>query len=156
NLNIQRVNIKELIYTAAEIALPKIEEKQIELKVAVDVEALEIEADKELIIHVFANLIANAFKYTSSGGIVEVKVFKDAKGVVVEVKDTGIGIPPEDTPHIFEEFFRAGNVLKTTKGTGLGLALAKYIIERHGGNIFLESELGKGTTFRFTIPKKEK
>ncbi|MDP2682643.1 MAG: HAMP domain-containing sensor histidine kinase [Deltaproteobacteria bacterium] len=152
NLNLQRLNIKDLIYTAAEIVLPKIGEKQIELKVAVDEETSEIEADKELIIHVLANLIANAFKYTPSGGNVLVKVSQSDGFIIVEVKDTGIGIPAEDMPHMFEEFFRAGNVAKTTKGTGLGLSLAKYIIERHGGNISIESELGKGTIFRFTIP----
>lgn len=152
NLNLQRLNIKDIIHTAAELVMSKIGEKQIELKVAVDKDVSRIEADKELVIHVFANIIANAFKYTPSGGNVMIKVSQRDGFVITEIKDTGIGIPVEDMPHIFEEFFRAGNVAKTTKGTGLGLSLAKYIIERHGGAISIESELGKGTTFRFTIP----
>ncbi len=152
NLNIQRFHIKDVIDTAIEIARPKMGEKDIQLNFEIPDNLPAIEADKEQITYVFLNLISNAFKYTPSGGIVEVKVSKDAEGLVVEIKDSGIGIPPDDQPHIFEEFFRAGNVVKTTKGTGLGLALAKYIIERHGGNIFLESELGKGATFRFTMP----
>ena len=152
NLNLQRLNIKDIIYIAAELVMPKMGEKQIELKVVVDKDVSEIEADKELIIHVFANIIANAFKYTPSGGNVIIKVLQSDGFVITEIKDTGIGIPAEDMPHMFEEFFRAGNVAKTTKGTGLGLSLVKYIIERHGGNISIESELGKGTIFRFTIP----
>lgn len=152
NLNLQRFNIKEVIGAAAEIAMPKMGEKDIELNLEIPDNLPAIEADKEQITYVFLNLIANAFKYTSSGGKVWIKVSQSNGFVTAEVKDTGIGIPPEDTPHIFEEFFRAGNVAKTTKGTGLGLALAKYIIERHGGNISIESELEKGTTFRFTMP----
>lgn len=152
NLNLQRLDIKDIISTAAELAMPKMEGKQIELNITVDNDVPEIEADKELLIHVFANIIANAFKYTPSGGNVLVKVSQSDGFVITEIKDTGIGIPAEDMPHIFEEFFRAGNVVKTTKGTGLGLSLAKYIIERHGGTISIESELRKGTIFRFTIP----
>ena len=72
--------------------------------------------------------------------------------MTAEVKDTGIGIPPGDIPHIFEEFYRASNVVKTTKGTGLGLSLVRHIIERHGGTISIESEQGKGSAFRFTMP----
>jgi len=152
NLNLKIFNIKEVIDTAAEIAMPKTEGKKIQLNVEIAKQLLDIEADKELITYVFLNLIANAFKYTPSGGKVLVKVSQKNSSITVEVKDTGIGIPAQDLPHIFEEFFRASNVAKTTKGTGLGLSLVKYIIEKHGGNILLESEVGKGSSFRFTIP----
>ena len=152
NLNLKIFNIKEVIDTAAEIAMPKTEGKKIQLNVEIDKQLSDIEADKELITYVFLNLIANAFKYTLSGGKVLVKVSQKDSSITAEVKDTGIGIPAQDLPHIFEEFFRASNVAKTTKGTGLGLSLVKYIIEKHGGNILLESEVGKGSSFRFTIP----
>ena len=152
NLNLKIFNIKEVIDTAAEIAMPKTEGKKIQLNVEIDKQLSDIEADKELITYVFLNLIANAFKYTLSGGKVLVKVSQKNSSITVEVKDTGIGIPAQDLPHIFEEFFRASNVAKTTKGSGLGLSLVKYIIEKHGGNILLESEVGKGSSFRFTIP----
>ena len=156
NLNLKIFNIKEVIDTAAEIAMPKTEGKKIQLNVEIAKQLLDIEADKELITYVFLNLIANAFKYTPSGGKVLVKVSQKNSSITVEVKDTGIGIPAQDLPHIFEEFFRASNVAKTTKGTGLGLSLVKYIIEKHGGNILLESEVGKGSSFRFTIPISSK
>ena len=114
-----------------------------------------IEADKELLTYVFLNLIANAFKYTPSGGKILVKASLKNELLMIEVKDTGIGIPSEDIPHIFEEFFRASNVAKTTKGTGLGLSLVKHIIKRHRGDISVESKLGEGTTFRFTMPRNQ-
>jgi signal transduction histidine kinase len=156
NLNLKIFNIKEVIDTAVEIAMPKMGEKEIQLSVKIDERMPDIEADKELITYVFLNLIANAFKYTPSGGKVLVKVSQKNSSITAEVKDTGIGIPAQDLPHIFEEFFRASNVAKTTKGTGLGLSLVKYIIEKHGGNILLESEVGKGSSFRFIIPISSK
>lgn len=152
NLNIKKFNIKEVIDTAAEIALPKMGEKEIQLNIDIPERFPDIEADKELLTYVFLNLIANAFKYTQSGGKVWVRLTQADNVLKIEVRDTGIGIPAEDIPHIFEEFFRANNVAKTTKGTGLGLSLVRHIIERHGGRIFVESELGKGTVFTFTLP----
>jgi signal transduction histidine kinase len=152
NLNLKIFNVKEPIDLAVEIASPKMGEKDIQFSLEIDEQLPDIEADRELITYAFLNLIANAFKYTEPGGKVWIRVSRKTGYIIVEVKDTGIGIPSQDIPHIFEEFFRAGNVIKTTKGTGLGLALTKHIIERHGGNISIESELGKGTTFRFMLP----
>lgn len=152
HLNIQRFHIKDVIDIAVEIARPKMGEKDIQLNLAIPDNLPIINADKEQITYVFLNLIANAFKYTPSDGNVSIKVSQDNGFITVEVQDTGIGIPAEDMPHLFEEFFRASNVAKTTKGTGLGLSLVKYIIERHGGRISVESEQGKGTSFKFTIP----
>lgn len=152
NLNLTTFDIKDVIDTAVEIAVQKMGEKDIQFNLEIPDNLPDAKADKEQITYVFLNLISNAFKYTPSGGNVRVKISQSDGFIVAEVKDTGIGIPAEDMSHMFEEFFRAGNVAKTTKGTGLGLSLAKYIIERHGGNISIESELGKGTNFRFTTP----
>ena len=84
------------------------------------------------------------------------RVMDAAKDIQVEVMDTGIGIPPEDLPHIFDDFFRAGNV--ETKGTGLGLSISRRIVEAHGGKIGAESPCpgsNMGSRFFFTLPKKE-
>ncbi|MBI5327645.1 MAG: HAMP domain-containing histidine kinase [Deltaproteobacteria bacterium] len=156
NLNLKIFNIKEAIDTAVEIASSKMGEKDIQLNIEIDAQLPDIKADRELITYAFLNLIANAFKYTQHGGNVWIKVSRKNGYIIAEIKDTGIGIPSNDMPHIFEEFFRAGNVIKTTKGTGLGLAMTRHIIERHGGTISIESELDKGTTFRFTIPVSAK
>jgi signal transduction histidine kinase len=103
---------------------------------------------------VMANLIGNAINYTPEG-VVTIRVSEEHNAIQIEVMDTGIGIPPEDLPHIFEDFFRASNV--GVKGTGLGLSIAKRIVEIHGGRIWVESpcsETNTGSKFTFTLPKK--
>ncbi len=106
---------------------------------------------KELII----NLITNAIKYTPEGGRVKVTAREHDDSVLVEVSDTGIGIPPEDSDKVFEEFYRAENAKKVERdGTGLGLPIAKQIVVDHGGKIWVDSKLGGGSTFSFTLPKK--
>ncbi len=151
-LKLQIFNIGDVIDAAVEIAMPKMGEKEIQLVLEIPDNLPAIEADKEQITYVFLNLVANAFKYTPSGGKVMVKAVEKNGSIIAEVKDTGIGIPSHDMPHIFEEFFRASNVAKTTKGTGLGLSLAKYIVERHGGMISVESTPGKGSAFTVLLP----
>ncbi|MCL5006547.1 MAG: ATP-binding protein [Patescibacteria group bacterium] len=103
----------------------------------------------------FANLLDNAIKYNNPNGSVTVKVErqKDGPYVLVTVSDTGIGIPPEALKKLFVKFFRAENAIgKQTEGTGLGLYMTKGIIERHGGKIWADSVLGRGTNFHFTLP----
>ncbi len=106
---------------------------------------------KELII----NLVTNAIKYTSEGGTVKVTAKEYNDSALVEVSDTGIGIPPEDLDKVFEEFHRAENAKKIDRdGTGLGLPIAKQIVVDHGGKIWVNTKLGEGSTFSFTLPKK--
>lgn len=102
---------------------------------------------------VLQNLLENAVKYTPEGGKIEIDFQVIGSFVQVSIKDNGIGIPEEDKKNIFERFFRAKNAIKIeTDGSGLGLFIAKGIIEKHGGKIWLESNLGQGTTSSFTIP----
>ncbi|MDP3947423.1 MAG: ATP-binding protein [bacterium] len=104
---------------------------------------------------VFSNLLDNAIKYNVKGGSVTVKVerVKDSPYLLISVKDTGVGVPPEQVANLFKKFFRAENVTKfETEGTGLGLYIAKNIVIRHGGRIWAESTLNRGTTFFFTLP----
>jgi len=104
----------------------------------------------------FQNLIDNALKYTSAKGKVIISVDCDDKEVVVSVKDSGVGIPREQQERIFSKFFRGTNVIKMeTDGSGLGLFITKNVIESHGGRVWFESEVGKGTTFYFAIPIKK-
>jgi signal transduction histidine kinase len=103
---------------------------------------------------VMTNLVSNAINYTPEGSVA-VRVSEGKKEIQVEVRDTGIGVPADDLPRLFEDFFRAGNV--ETKGTGLGLSISRRIVEAHGGRIWVDSpcpETGKGSRFTFTLPKK--
>jgi signal transduction histidine kinase len=105
---------------------------------------------------IWANLISNAVKYTPSGGQVIVRLRQQDGDLLGEVQDNGIGIPEESKDSLFTEFFRAQNAKALgIPGTGLGLAIIKQIIEKAGGKIWVESQIGQGSTFSFTLPTKE-
>ncbi len=113
-------------------------------------------ADKDKISQVLINLLSNAEKYTPPGGVVEVRVRGSADFAELQVKDTGIGIGPEDLPHIFERFYRADQSrTRLTGGAGIGLTITKGIVEAHGGKIQVQSEVGQGTEFIVLLPKKK-
>jgi two-component system phosphate regulon sensor histidine kinase PhoR len=99
------------------------------------------------------NLLENAVRYTPRGGRVSVEVRGDDGRARLRVEDTGIGIPLRDLPRIFERFYRVDRARsRDTGGTGLGLSIARHVVERHGGEIDADSELGRGSTFRVTLP----
>jgi len=100
-----------------------------------------------------ANLVANAIKYTPAGGTVRLAVTVENGQVVIRVSDTGIGITPDELPHIFDEFYRSERAMRMARdGTGLGLAIVRAVVEAHGGNVAVESTPGKGTTFVVSLP----
>lgn len=115
--------------------------------------SIRAQIDRRMLRRVFTNLISNAIKYSPQGGevIFRLRVNRDEDNAVIDVHDSGIGIPQADLSHLFEPFHRAGNV-DTLPGTGLGLAIAKQIIDQHGGTITVESTVGKGTRFTVTLP----
>lgn len=106
---------------------------------------------------VITNLVANAINYTKAGGHVNVSVEVSPNELITSVQDTGVGIPKEAISHLFNKFFRVSNQMQqASKGTGLGLYISKSIIEKLGGKIWVESEMGKGSRFSFTIPLAER
>jgi len=111
----------------------------------------EIEVDKVRIQQVFVNLIHNAIKFTSPGGTIKVGAVQKDQAVHFSIADTGIGIPPSDLKRIFERFYKT-DPSRSSSGTGLGLSISKHIVEAHGGNLWVESTLGLGSTFTFSIP----
>ena len=133
-------------------------QKGISLELKTDgTELGQISGDEIRLTEVLNNLVSNAINYTNSGGSVEVSCKKDGKDLITCVKDTGIGIPPEAVAHLFTKFFRVSGALdksSNSKGTGLGLYISKSIIDLHHGKIWAESELGKGSTFCFSLPIK--
>ena len=113
----------------------------------------EVRWDEDRMSEVVGNLLSNAFKFTPRGGRVELSAEADNSDIVIEVTDTGAGIPPEQLPRIFQKFYQADNQAKASaKGTGLGLAIAKEIVEAHGGSITARSVAGQGATFRIILP----
>jgi len=129
-------------------------QKRVKMKLELPRALSKVHGSAPRLQQVVTNLISNAINYTPEG-VVTVRVREGESDVQVEVMDTGIGIPAEDLPRLFEDFFRASNV--ATKGTGLGLSIAKRIVEAHGGTIYAESPCPKsntGSKFTFTLPKK--
>jgi len=112
-----------------------------------------IEGDPDRLKQLLLNLIDNALKYTPPGGAVTLSLYRDREWVRVTVEDTGVGIPPDVLPHIFDRFYRAQR--KGRKGVGLGLSIACWIAEAHGGRLSVESEVGQGTTFTLWLPTDE-
>ena len=116
-------------------------------------EKLIIEADQDRVFQVITNLLSNAIKYTNEEDKIIIKLYRKAEYLVCEIIDTGIGIPHEEIPYIFERFYRADKSRnRKTGGAGIGLAIAKSIVEAHDGSIEINSQLGKGSSFKVTLP----
>jgi signal transduction histidine kinase len=124
--------------------------------VAIDLDldpaADSIEGDERRVRQVVFNLLSNAVKFTPAGGTVEVSSSRQNGNVRVSIADTGPGIAPEDQERIFQEFQQTEVGITQREGTGLGLTLSRQLIELHGGRIWVESALGEGSTFSFTLP----
>jgi len=147
-------NIEPIVQFVINSFKKEIEEKNLQFEFKKPEEKLPaVKVDVEKIKLAIQNLLENAIRYTRPGGEVIISL-KYAKGEIeLSIKDTGVGIPKDQQARVFTKFFRAANVIRMeTEGSGLGLFIAKNIIEAHGGRIWFESEEGKGTTFYFTLP----
>lgn len=109
-------------------------------------------ADEDLLGQVLINLVDNAIKYTPHGGKIIIRCRKKDSRIVATITDTGMGIPHESIPRVFERFYRVDKARSRSQGgTGLGLSIVKHIVESHGGEVFVDSEVGKGSTFGFSF-----
>jgi two-component system sensor histidine kinase BaeS len=114
---------------------------------------VHLSADPVRLRQALGNLVANAVRYTPPGGEVVVKLFREGENAVLDVRDTGTGIAPDDVPHVFDRFWRADKSRsRRTGGSGLGLAITRHLVEAHGGTVSLTSTLGQGSTFRIVLP----
>ena len=111
----------------------------------------EVKVDPERIEQVLVNLIHNAIKFTPPNGEIIVSAYQEGNKIGFKVKDSGVGIAPADLSRIFERFYKADRA-RSSGGTGLGLSIARHLVEAHGGRIWAESEVGKGSAFYFSIP----
>jgi len=129
---------------------PLAAEKAQRLEIAVADDVPPVRADRQRTLQVVSNLVGNAIKFTPPGGRITVRAWRAGPNAVVCVEDSGAGIAPEDLPHVFERFWQARNERRT--GAGLGLTIARSIVEAQGGRIWVESRLGHGARFFFTLP----
>jgi signal transduction histidine kinase len=150
---IESFPIAELVQDIVMQYEPQAEEHEIDLRAELPERHARVEADIGLVERALSNLIDNAIHYTPEGGQVRVRLDNQERAVCVEVEDTGPGIPEDDLPHIFERFYRVEKSRDREKGgAGLGLAIAKTILELHGRTLEVESTVGEGTIFRFSLP----
>src|SRR5262249_30939565 len=115
-------------------------------------EPLIIDGDRDRLAQVVGNLLSNAIKYSPEGGVVRAHVGTRGGKAVFSVSDSGLGIPPEDRERVFDKFFRGAAKETTVGGTGLRLAVAREIVDTHGGSIAVDSSVGHGSTFTFELP----
>ncbi len=151
-MSIKHSSLNEIIKSIADLFFPQADEKNIHLQLEMPEEDIMAWMDPSQISRVFINLIGNAMKFTPEQGTICIRLKPEEKYINVEVADSGIGISESDIPRLFDEFYRVDNAINAEKkGTGLGLPLVKKIIEAHKGKIWVTSEVGKGTTFHFTL-----
>ncbi|MFA5157318.1 MAG: ATP-binding protein [Candidatus Omnitrophota bacterium] len=156
-LNKQQLDIAALASDAIGFLQKIAEEKGIKLSSSFTAGLPRIQADADRITQVITNLVGNALKFTLSGGSINVNIFREGDFIQTDVIDTGSGIPTADLEKIFDKFYQVSRpgAKALVKGTGLGLSISKGIVEKHGGKIWAESELGKGSKLSFTLPIKE-
>jgi len=147
------VDVTDVLKDVLELMEARIDDQDLEVTVDADATGAVVLAQKDHIRQLWTNLISNAVKYTPPGGRVSVSVRCEQDRVHCSVKDTGIGIRPEELSHIFEDFYRTEEAKAMSRqGTGLGLSIVRAIAERYGGSVDVQSEVGKGSTFSFVLP----
>lgn len=157
NLQLEMVPLQDVIERVVGAYQLHASQKQIRITTEISPDTVPlVEADQALLQQAMSNLLENAINYTEPNGSITVRVRPDLERLVFEVSDTGIGIAPVDVPRLFEKFYRGGQRgTKKHQGTGLGLAIVKSIAEQHHGQVWAESQLGKGSTFFFAIPFRQ-
>jgi two-component system sensor histidine kinase BaeS len=150
-LTLQPTRLRALLERVATRHAVASQQHQIELAIQSDEDLPEVNVDVERMSQVLDNLILNAFRYTPTGGKVSLEASAQGKWVKIKVGDTGSGISPEDLPHVFDRFYRGDKARPHNGESGLGLAIAKSIVEAHGGKIQVESQPGDGTVFTILL-----
>ena len=154
-LHLSTVNIAELLADVQTSFSGQAEELGVDLSIDVEDENLEILADAGRLDQLLGNLVGNALRYTRAGAGIRLEAESSPMGVRLRVRDEGQGIPPEDLPFIFDRFYRADKSRSRHEGgSGLGLVIARQLVQLHHGTIRVESEIGKGTVFEIDLPKE--
>jgi signal transduction histidine kinase/putative methionine-R-sulfoxide reductase with GAF domain len=151
-LNLSEFELPTAIDNTLMLMRERAHRREVTLERTVDERLGKIRADERKVKQVLLNLLSNALKFTPEGGRIDVRARVFDGSAEISVTDTGVGIAPEDQGTVFEEFRQVGTASKKVEGTGLGLAISRKFIELHGGRIWVESQVGKGSTFSFTVP----
>jgi signal transduction histidine kinase len=146
------VNVALLMKECQQVVWPNAVENQVNLQLRADPDLPPISADRSKIKQVLMNLFNNGIKYNQPGGSLYCEATHGEKHVIIKVRDTGIGIPADELPHIFEKYYRSRISEKTRAGTGLGLSITKRIVESHGGTIQVSSKVNEGSCFTVSLP----
>lgn len=155
-LEIEQVVMRQAIEEAVRSIRQEIEARRQTLEIEIAEPLPPVVADRNRVVQILTNLLSNAYKYTTEGGRIRVVARREDGFVCCSVSDTGIGIEPEEQERLFTKFFRSQNLaVQNVPGTGLGLAISRSLVELQGGQIWAESEPGKGSTFTFTLPVAE-
>ncbi len=153
DLRLTRLDLAQLAAQAADNARVAHYQKHIQFKTVLDVDKLLINGDPDRLNQVFDNLIGNAVKFSPEGGAITVRAWAERGLCLASIADTGIGIPPDKLPYIFERFYQGGDSTRRRfGGAGLGLSIVRRIVEAHGGQVRVESQLGVGSTFIVQLP----
>ena len=154
NLDKRKVDLNRLVQDSLDNHLLLAKDKGVSLASRLDRTIPHVHADSSRLDQVLSNLLSNALKFTPEGGEIEVGTSRDnGNGTRIWVKDSGVGIPPQEIGYLFEKYRQTSSGKNSKqKGTGLGLVICKMIVETHGGKIWVDSEEGKGSTFTLTIP----
>ena len=149
----QATDVGAVVREVVEAYRFSIEQQGFELEVEIAEDLPEAVVDPEALSQALLNLMNNAIKYSGEGKYIGLGVQADLRGIVISVADRGVGIPKAEQKKIFEKFYRVEDTLiHTTKGSGLGLSLVKHIVDAHGGTVEIDSDPGKGSTFRLVVP----
>lgn len=155
-LRTETVDVSQLVRSTAGTLQSQVDTNELSLELHLP-ETLQVEGDEDRIRQIVVNLLANAIAYTPEGGRINISVRNEGENWVLEVADTGVGIPKEDLPRIFERFYRVDKARsRESGGTGLGLAIVKHLVDVLNGTIEVKSQVGVGTTFKVTFPIKKK
>jgi len=150
--NPEQINLQNILQEEIELLISSAKQKGIELQINISINT-NVYADKYMLSTVFRNIISNAIKYSYQGGFITVAVEKDQSNWLFAVKDTGVGMSPKVCKSVFIIGAHSSEVgTQKESGTGLGLILCKEFVEKHGGKIWVESTVGLGSTFYFTLP----
>ena len=149
----QLVHPRELLERTAAAHLPRAQQSEISVQVAAEANVLPVSVDPERMAQVLGNLVDNALRHTPAGGHISLAAAQQGNDVLLTVQDNGVGIAPDKLPRIFDRFYRGDDARQAHEGeSGLGLAIAKSLVELHEGTISVQSILGEGTTFAIALP----